>query len=102
MVANIANVLAAYRSAAGQAAAPGLAPREEAGASFAQVLEEAGRTAVETLKQSEKVSAQAVVGRADLTDVVTAVTNAEVTLQTVTAIRDRVVTAYQEILRMPI
>jgi flagellar hook-basal body complex protein FliE len=34
--------------------------------------------------------------------VVTAVTNAEVTLQTVVAIRDKAVAAYQEIARMPI
>ena len=31
-----------------------------------------------------------------------AVTNAEITLQTVVSIRDRVIQAYQEILRMPI
>ena len=48
------------------------------------------------------MSAQAAIGKADLTDVVTAVTNAEMTLQTVTAVRDKVVSAYQEILRMPI
>jgi flagellar hook-basal body complex protein FliE len=34
--------------------------------------------------------------------VVTAVTNAELTLETVVAVRDRVVQAYQDILRMPI
>lgn len=101
MVANVTSVLAAYRAASGQAAAPGLAPRDEV-PSFAAILEEAGREAVETMKKSERMSAQAVVGQADLTDVVNAVTNAEVTLQTVTTVRDRVITAYQEILRMPI
>jgi flagellar hook-basal body complex protein FliE len=35
-------------------------------------------------------------------EVVTAVANAEATLQTVAALRDRVVAAYQEIIRMPI
>ncbi len=35
-------------------------------------------------------------------DVVQAVSNAELTLQTVVAVRDRVVNAYQEIMRMPI
>jgi len=33
---------------------------------------------------------------------VTAVANAEHTLETVIAVRDKVLTAYQEILRMPI
>ncbi|MEM6903398.1 MAG: flagellar hook-basal body complex protein FliE, partial [Pseudomonadota bacterium] len=35
------------------------------------------------------------------TDVVMAVNNAEITLQSVVSIRDRVISAYQEILRMP-
>lgn len=41
-------------------------------------------------------------GAADLTDVVTAVGKAELTLQTVVAVRDKVIQAYQEVLRMPI
>jgi flagellar hook-basal body complex protein FliE len=40
--------------------------------------------------------------KADLTDVVQAVTSAELTLQTVVAVRDRLIAAYQEIMRMPI
>ena len=43
-----------------------------------------------------------VTGEADLRQVVTAVTNAEVTLQTAIAIRDRVIEAYQDIMRMSI
>ncbi|HEY8189549.1 MAG TPA: flagellar hook-basal body complex protein FliE, partial [Micavibrio sp.] len=58
--------------------------------------------AVETLHGGEKASAQAVMGTANLTDVVQAVTAAELTLQTVVAVRDRMLTAYQEIMRMPI
>ena len=41
-------------------------------------------------------------GESDLTDVVAAVNDAELTLQTITALRDRLVQAYQEIIRMPI
>jgi flagellar hook-basal body complex protein FliE len=44
----------------------------------------------------------ATAGKANVTDVVTAVSAAEVTLQAVTAVRDKAVAAYQEILRMPI
>ena len=51
---------------------------------------------------SEKQSLLATAGKANVTDVVEAVSSAEVTLQAVTAVRDRVVNAYQEILRMPI
>jgi len=48
------------------------------------------------------MTVQASLGRADLTEVVTAVSAAEVTMQAVVAVRDRVVQAYQEILRRPI
>ena len=58
--------------------------------------------AVDTLHSGEKASANAVLGTANLTDVVEAVTAAELTLQTVVAVRDRMLTAYQEIMRMPI
>lgn len=69
---------------------------------FGQMLTEALQNTVEAAKTSEAVSAKAVAGKADVTEVVTAVTNAEVALDTVMAVRDRVISAYQEILRMPI
>ena len=39
---------------------------------------------------------------AELVDIVTAVSNAEVTLETVMALRDRMIQAYQEIIKTPI
>lgn len=69
---------------------------------FGEMLSEALKTTVDAAKASEAVSAQAVAGKADVTQVVTAVTNAEMALDTVVAVRDRVITAYQEIMRMPI
>lgn len=51
---------------------------------------------------AETAGIQAVAGQADLVDVVTAVSNAEMVLETVTTVRDRVISAYQEIMRMPI
>lgn len=56
--------------------------------------EQIGRT-------GEQMSVAGVTGQADLAQVATAVSEAEVTLQTVVAIRDKVVDAYKEILRMP-
>jgi flagellar hook-basal body complex protein FliE len=41
-------------------------------------------------------------GKADIVDVVNAVNQAELTLDTVVAVRDKVVSAYQSILNMPI
>jgi len=71
-------------------------------AGFGAMLGEALQNTINASKQAEGISAQAVAGKADVTDVVTAVTNAEVALDTVVAVRDRVISAYQEILRMPI
>jgi flagellar hook-basal body complex protein FliE len=54
------------------------------------------------LRQGEASSLQAVTGKADLTAVTQAVNNAEIALQAVTAVRDRVIAAYQDISKMPI
>lgn len=53
-------------------------------------------------KQSENISGQAVMGKANLVDVMTSVTNAETSLNLLTSIRDKFVQAYQEISRMPV
>ena len=49
----------------------------------------------------EKIANQ-VAGKAELVDVVTAISAAESSLETVMAVRDQVINAYQEIMRMPI
>ncbi len=41
-------------------------------------------------------------GNAELIDVVTAISAAEASLETMLAVRDQVIAAYQEIMRMPI
>src|SRR3546814_16541976 len=72
------------------------------GGSFSELLREVGQNAVQELRGAEQLSAKAAAKEADLLEVVTAVNNAEVTLQTVVAVRDRVIQAYQDIIRMPI
>lgn len=74
----------------------------EDGVSFSDFLKQKASDVVDTLRTSEQMSAKAVTGEADITDVVQAVTAAELTLQTVVSVRDRLVGAYQEIMRMPI
>lgn len=104
--ANIANAAAAYARNAQQGGAggsAGLAPRSnDPAGNFSDMVGDALKNASEVGRTAEAMSAKAVAGQAELTDVVTSVTNAEVTLQTVIAIRDKVVAAYQEIARMPI
>ncbi len=72
------------------------------GASFIDMLGGALKSAANTGYKSEAMAAKALSGKADLTDVVTAVSDAETSLGTVTAIRDRVISAYQDIIKMPI
>lgn len=69
---------------------------------FADFMKEAGDAAVETLQRGEELSKQGLSGQAELTDVVAAVNEAEITLKTVTSLRDKMVEAFQEITRMPI
>ena len=69
---------------------------------FSAVLERSLEGAVQAGLESEAVSIKSITGEAALTDIVTAVSNAEITLQTVVAVRDKVLQAYQEIIRMPI
>ena len=70
--------------------------------SFGSVLQNAVSNAVETGHTAETDALQAIAGQGSLTDVVTAVSRAELALQTATAVRDRVVQAYQDIMKMPI
>ncbi len=55
-----------------------------------------------SLREGEAQSLQEAAGAADINDVVMAVNKAELTLQTVVTLRDKVIQAYQEIIRMPI
>ncbi|HEX2529526.1 MAG TPA: flagellar hook-basal body complex protein FliE [Geminicoccus sp.] len=70
--------------------------------SFGELVKSQLQDAVQAGRLAEQTSADAMVGKADLQQVVEAVTAAELGLSTVTAVRDRVVAAYQEIMRMPI
>jgi len=69
---------------------------------FATMVTDSLNQAMQTGRQAEEMSIKQISGEADLKDVVTAVANAEHTLETVVAVRDKVLSAYQEILRMPI
>jgi flagellar hook-basal body complex protein FliE len=102
MTAVVGNAVQAYNSALKRMGAPGIESRENAGPGFSDVLKQVAQEAINTTRDAEKQSIAAAEGKADLNDVVNAVTAAEVTVQTVTAVRDRVISAYQEILRMPI
>ena len=69
---------------------------------FADVLKSAMTDAVHASKHAEHQMAAQVAGKTGLVDVVTAISAAESSLETVMAVRDQVISAYQEIMRMPI
>jgi flagellar hook-basal body complex protein FliE len=73
-----------------------------AGGSFGSVLQNALNGAVDTGHTAETSAMQAISGDGNLTEVVTALSRAELALQTATTIRDRVISAYQDIMKMPI
>jgi flagellar hook-basal body complex protein FliE len=72
------------------------------GGGFGATLERAMRGAVDAGHNADTQAVHALTGSGNLTDVVTALSRAELTLQSATAIRDRVVQAYQDIVKMPI
>lgn len=80
------------------------APAQEAGgASFSKMLEGALQSAVDTQSTSEAMQLSSMTGgKVDLADLVTAVANAELSLNTVVAVRDRVINAYNDIIKMSI
>ena len=76
----------------GQVAAPG----------FDEMLQGFMGNAVQATRAAEGQMAAHVNGQADLVSVVTSIASAEASLETVVAVRDQVIQAYQEIMRMPI
>ncbi|HEX5796656.1 MAG TPA: flagellar hook-basal body complex protein FliE [Geminicoccaceae bacterium] len=71
-------------------------------AAFGAVLDQVLAEGMAAGRKGEVAATQAVAGHASLQEVVEAVNAAELTLQTVVAVRDRMITAYQDIIRMPI
>ena len=103
MPINVSNAIQAYDKAIRQGGNPGMEPRDKAqGTSFTEMVQDAAANAVDSMKHGEHQALKAVAGTANVDEVVVAVANAEIALQTVVAIRDRVIGAYEDIMRMPI
>lgn len=97
---NITDVSKIYANALKQT--QGAADTGTHGASFGDLLKDKLEGAMEAQYTSERVSASAVAGQADMTEVLQAMTDAEVALQTVLGVRNKLVQAYDQILRTPI
>jgi flagellar hook-basal body complex protein FliE len=91
----------AYQQTARAAQGAGAAGGAEA-MDFGSLVQDAIRQAGASAQAAETQGLAVAAGQADIVDVVTAIAAAETQLQTVIAVRDQVISAYQEILRMPI
>jgi len=100
-VTSLSHALSAYGAALRRAQA-GPPTGAEAPSSFAGLLRAETEATRASLQASEAKAVEALTGKASLQEVVEAVTEAELSLQKMTAVRDRVISAYQEIMRMPI
>ncbi|MGH1463893.1 MAG: flagellar hook-basal body complex protein FliE [Cognatishimia sp.] len=94
---DITTLNAAQRYAASR---PATAPQVAAkpGAFFRDILQET----VGTVQQGEQAALNSMAGGADPHALVHALSQAELAVETAVTIRNRVVEAYQEILRMPV
>ena len=103
MAIDLSNAVHAYDQALRTGSKPGMEARDKnSGPDFGAMLKAASEEVVDSLHQSETQTVKAATGTANLDEVVMAVTQAEMTLTTVVSIRDKVVQAYQEILRMQV
>ena len=99
IAANAYASLARMSDPAGSAKSAGDA---SAGLSFGTLLKDAIGAVNQSSRASEAQSQAMAAGKANIVDVVTAVAETEVAVDALVAVRDKVITAYEEIMRMPI
>jgi flagellar hook-basal body complex protein FliE len=97
-----ANAYASLARIADASGGLGKAVGETNGPSFGALLKDAVGSVLEAGKASDAQQRAMVAGKANLVDVVTAVSETEVAVEALVSVRDRMIQAYEEIMRMPI
>jgi flagellar hook-basal body complex protein FliE len=69
---------------------------------FSGVLKDVINAVSEAAQKSDTQAQSVATGRANMVDVVTAVAETETAVQTLVSVRDKVISAYEDILKMPI
>ena len=92
-LARLADPSAALGKAAGEAAG---------GPSFGAILKDAVGSVLEAGRKSDAQTHPLAAGKSNIVDVVTAVSETEVAVEALVSVRDKVIAAYEEIMRMPI
>jgi flagellar hook-basal body complex protein FliE len=72
------------------------------GGDFASLLADSVQGIVDTGKASDRQALDMVDGKANVVDVVTAISQTEIAIESMVTVRDRVISAYEEIMKMPI
>jgi len=75
---------------------------ESGGADFSSLVGKALEATADVGRKADAQTASVAAGRSDLVDVVTAVAESEAAIETLVAVRDKVIAAYEEIMRMPV
>ena len=99
-----ANAYAALAKIGGQGAGiarPG-ASLDKHDQNFGSMLKDAIGGVLEAGRKSDMQAKALAAGKANVVDVVTAVAETEVAVETLVSVRDRVIQSYEEIMRMPI
>jgi flagellar hook-basal body complex protein FliE len=103
--ATAANAYAALARMGEQTAKLGTATTTSApsaGPSFGSVLKDVVNAVSEAAQKSDTQTQAVATGKANMIDVVTAVAETETAVQTLVSVRDKVIAAYEDILKMPI
>ena len=69
---------------------------------FGKLLAQGMQGVMDAGAVSDKLSLDMVNGKANVVDVVTAISQTELAMESMVAVRDKVISAYEEIMRMPI
>ena len=103
-MANVLNAISAYNKAQGLKGDFGISQINTSGdqPNFANMVEDILSSTVNDIRKAESVSNMSAKGQASIEDLAIAVANAELSLKSLVAIRDKIVAAYQDIIRMPI
>jgi flagellar hook-basal body complex protein FliE len=72
------------------------------GNNFADILAQQVQGVVDAGKASDAMAVDMVNGKANIVDMVTALSETEIAIESMVTVRDRVISAYEEIMRMPI
>lgn len=106
MINDVSSAMNAYQQALGRISgakpAPVVAEQTDSSSGFGDILKSAMDNVAGSAKKAENLSMMGLAGKADVQDVIMAISNAEQTLDTVVAFRDTAIKAYKEIIQMNI